>query len=104
MLHYVRQGIDLILDTDASQHAIGVVLIQLNEQGKVVHLAFASKMLCLTWQWYLTVKQELYAILYIMHISRVTPMVLGKPSGWIIQHRGGSSCGLLFKHGGKIKY
>ena len=52
---------------DASQDAIVVVLNQLGEQGGEVALAFASKTLCATWQWYCTIKLELYTVVYFMH-------------------------------------
>ena len=50
----------------ASQHTIEVVSSQLDEQGKEVSLAFASTTFCPTRQWYCTMKQELYAIVYSM--------------------------------------
>ena len=62
------------MDRDASQHTIGVVLSQLDEQGKEISLAFASKTLCPR-QWYCAMKRELYAIVYcgISSVARVVP-------------------------------
>lgn len=69
VLHYVREGRDFILDTDASQHTIGAVLGQLGEQlreGKSSkhlyprHCARPSNSIC-------TTKHELYTITYFMH-------------------------------------
>ena len=83
MLHYVDPSADFILDTDASDYAIGGCLsqIQTDENGNKVEvpLAFASKTLSGSRLNYCTTKRELYAVVYFMRywrnytaLSRVT--------------------------------
>ena len=64
-LHFVERGAPFILDTDASQYAIGAVLSQVVD-GEERPLAFASKTLNTSRQRYCTTKRELYAIVYFM--------------------------------------
>ena len=65
LLHYVRPKTPFILDTDASDFAIGAALSQIQD-GEEVPLAFGSKTLCDSRRKYCTTKRELYAVVYFM--------------------------------------
>ena len=65
MLHYVEPKCKFVLDTDASQYAIGAALSQrVGDEERP--LAFASKMLNTSRQRYCTTKRELYAVVYFL--------------------------------------
>ena len=62
VLAYPRQDGDLILDTDASQYAVGSVLSQRQPDGKVWVVAYGSKTLN-SHEWrYCTTRKEMLAV------------------------------------------
>ena len=74
MLHYVDPKLPFILDTDASDNAIGACLAQIaqDEDGKPYErpIAFASKTLNASRRRYCTTKKELYAVVYYLNYWR----------------------------------
>ena len=71
MLHYIDPELPFVLDTDASDNAIGACLGQTvtEESGERYErpIAFASKTLVSTRRRYCTTKKELYAVVYYMN-------------------------------------
>jgi len=74
MLHYVDPSLPFVLDTDASDNAIGACLAQIaqDEEGKPYErpIAFASKTLNASRRRYCTTKRELYAVVYYLNYWR----------------------------------
>ena len=69
ILAYPRMGVGFILDTDASQFAIGAVLAQKNE-GKEEVTAYGSKTLSPAEQNYCVTRRELLAVVYFLKYFR----------------------------------
>ena len=73
-LHHVRQGVPFILDTDASDRAIGACLSQciVNDKGEMeeIPITYASKTLGPSRRAYCTTKKELYAVVFFMRYFR----------------------------------
>ena len=74
MLHYVDPSLPFVLDTDASDNAIGACLAQIAQdaEGKPYErpIAFASKTLNASRRRYCTTKKELYAVVYYLNYWR----------------------------------
>ena len=74
LLHYVDPKKPFILDTDASDTAIGACLSQVAVDGDGTQyertIAFGSKTLCKSRRAYCTTKRELYAVVYFMRYWR----------------------------------
>jgi len=67
---------NFILDTDASNNAIGAVLSQLNEEGNEVVIHYASNRLSKRERMYCTTRKELLSVVHYIKLFR--PYLLGK--------------------------
>ena len=76
VLAFPRDEGEFILDTDASNHAVGAVLSQIQDDEEVV-IAYASKQLTDSQRNYCTTKKELYAV--VTFVGQFKQYLYGKP-------------------------
>ena len=75
ILHYLDHSKDFYLECDASQYAVGAVLLQVGEDNKLFPVAYISKKLTKPQLKWSTTEKEMYAIYYCL--SQAEKWVLG---------------------------
>ena len=72
ILAYPVDGLPWIIDTDASNYAVGAVLSQRHPDGRERVVCYGSKVLTASQQNYCTTKRELFAVIYFVTVKYAT--------------------------------